>query len=296
MSADARFTRIVSLVADLTRRSEGATLGELASTHDVTEREITADIRTLTLLGENAEADWLLSLGVWQQDERVSISSAGPFRRPVQLSPEEQLAIQVALALNPDASDLARRFAALFTNRDPGKPSQPDGEVPDESLIARAVRESREIRISYTAEGERSASAWLLEPHQLVESHGRTYIVAWACDTNDWRHFRLDRVLSVSLTGRPFARRDDFKPLEGPGDVFQPGEEMDRVTVRFTSAVAPAVAERYPVHELQADGGVVVRFTASSPAWMARTVLEYGADAQVMEPELYRRAVREAVA
>jgi proteasome accessory factor C len=300
MTAAAQFTRIVSLVADLSRRAangeDDVALGDLAEGHGVSVRDITADLRALTLIGDDANADWLLSLCVLQQRDRVSVSSAGPFRRPVQLSPEERLAIQVALALDKDGVALAARFASLWAGRGAGKPSP--GHEPDEQLdlLRKATRELREARISYAGVGERSASDWLLEPHQVAESHGRTYMVAWACDMNAWRHFRLDRVLSVELTGRTFARRPDFAPLERPEDVFRPGEEMDRVTVRFSPTVAPSVIERYPEHERQPDGAVVVRFTTASPEWMARKVLEYGADAEVVEPQRYRVAVRAAVA
>ena len=104
MTADVQFQRIVALVAELTRAErqgdDTITLRQLAERHDVTDRTIADDIRTLTILGDRAqEADWLLSIRIWQQEDRVSITSAGPFRRPVRLSPEEQLAVQLALAI-----------------------------------------------------------------------------------------------------------------------------------------------------------------------------------------------------
>lgn len=120
--------------------------------------------------------------------------------------------------------------------------------------------------------------------------------VAFAPDVGDWRHFRLDRVLAVSFTGRSFDRRADFLPLQTPGDVFRPTGAMDRVTVRFSAAIATRVIERYPVHELLPDGRVQVVFTTASPEWMARKVLEYGADAEVLEPPEYRAAVLRSVA
>jgi len=48
-------------------------------------------------------------------------------------------------------------------------------------------------------------------------------------------------------------------------------------------------------HQLP-DGAVLVRFDASSPEWLTRRVLEFGADAEVVEPSHYRDAVRRAIA
>lgn len=300
MSAEEQFTRIVSLVAALTRRAErdesSATLGDLAREYAATEREITADIRALTLLGDSAGSDWILSLSAWQQGDEVSISSAGPFRRPVQLSPEERLAIQVALALYTSGAALARRFASLWAGDGAGEPSST--EAPDDyrNVVSHAVREAREVIITYTGDGEHSATTWRIAPHQVAEWYGRTYMAAWAFDVNAWRHFRLDRIHSLTLSETHFERHTDFVPLEKPEDLFRPGDGMDRVTVRFSSQVAAQVAERYPEHEVVAGGHVQVQFTTASPSWLARKVLEYGTHAEVLDPERYRQAVLRAIA
>jgi len=41
---------------------------------------------------------------------------------------------------------------------------------------------------------------------------------------------------------------------------------------------------------------VLVQFDASSTEWLTRRVLEFGADAEVVEPPHYRDAVRRAIA
>jgi len=81
-----------------------------------------------------------------------------------------------------------------------------------------------------------------------------------------------------------------------PRDVFSSSERGDTVTVRFRPEVAPWVREFFAEHEAQADGSVLVRFSASSKEWLTRRVLEFGADAEVVEPAQYREAVRRAIA
>ena len=43
------------------------------------------------------------------------------------------------------------------------------------------------------------------------------------------------------------------------------------------------------------DPDEVVRFKVADPAWLAREVLRYGAEAEVVGPESLREAVRSAV-
>lgn len=297
-SAPGRFTRIVSLVAELTRRDregdDAPTIGELAARHGVTARDITADLRALTVLGEHSGADWLLSLSAWQQGDHVSVASQGPFRRPVRLSPEEMLAVQVALALEPDGAALAARFAALWAGEPVVTPTPASpGSVAE--TVRRAARQHVALEIEYAGEGAHEVRTRTVHPYQLAELGIRTYLVAWAPDAGAWRHFRLDRIHSAAITGTPFEPRADFAPVTEPRDIFR-GGATETVTVRFRPEVAPWVIESFPRHEVEADGSVLVPFEASSTEWLTRRVLEFGADAEVVGPARYREAVARAVA
>jgi predicted DNA-binding transcriptional regulator YafY len=300
VSAATQFARIVSLVAELTRAERAgedpASLAELATRHGVSERDIAGDIRTLTSLGNHADSDWLLSLSVALQRDTVSISSGGPFRRPVRLSPEERFALHVALVLQPDGAPLASRLAALWAGRSTTAPASDTDTESTTSLLARAAAEGREVVMDYVRDGEREPRARRIEPHQVAQARGHTYVVGYDVVANAWRHYRLDRVLSVQATGRAFARRADFTPVEEPDDLFRTTEPLDVVTVRFAAVAAHWVTEHYAEHEVAADGSVLVRFHTASPAWLVRTVLEHGGEAEVLDPPEYREAVRAAVA
>ncbi len=301
-AAPERLARIVSLVAELTRRErEGAeppTIEQVARAFHVTPQDVALDIRTLTLLGDHADAEWLLSLSVTQQGDRVAISSAGPFRRPIRLSPEEMLAVQVALAMDPEGLAIARKLAPLMTvsPKEPAVASA--GNTTDRyQLMAGAVAERRVTELVYAGEGERAGRRWLIQPHQLVSWRGRVYVVAWCEEVSGWRHFRLGRIIDALPTEARFERRADFRPVADPGDLFRAaGTDTDPVRVRFSARVARRVQERYRDGEPQPDGSVIVTFTVSSMDWLVRRVLEYGADAEVVGPEAYREAVRRAVA
>lgn len=301
-AAATQLERIVSLVAELSRgasdEENGRSLGELAARYGVSPAQVARDIQTLTTLCDHAEAEWLLSLSAWQQDDRVSLSSLGPFRRPILLSPDERLALQVALALDPDGGALAGTLAAADQveggpDASAGAASRAPHDVPRRFVEAANTR--RSVEVEYAGEGERESRTAVIEPHELVACHGRTYVHAWDRHAGGWRYYRMDRVLDARLTDHRFEERDDFEPVAGRSDLLRaPASAVERVRVRFSRRVARWVRERYPRCEDAGDGRVVVTFLATSVAWLVRRVLEYGPEAEVLEPPVYREAMRRA--
>ncbi len=55
------------------------------------------------------------------------------------------------------------------------------------------------------------------------------------------------------------------------------------------------MSESHPSATRNEDGSVTVAFEAASTEWMVERVLQYGPDAEVLEPGLYRDAVEKAV-
>src|SRR5262249_38973148 len=52
------------------------------------------------------------------------------------------------------------------------------------------------------------ASTRLVEPHRVVNTGRRWYLVAWDADREDWRTFRVDRIEPRIATGSRFIPRD----------------------------------------------------------------------------------------
>lgn len=101
------------------------------------------------------------------------------------------------------------------------------------TAIGAAVRAREVLRFRYVpaaAGGDATAAAddsptRRVEPHHLVASTGRWYLVGWDLDRDDWRVFRADRV-------RP---RTPGGPRFGPRDV--PGGDVETfVAARFRGA------------------------------------------------------------
>ncbi len=77
--------------------------------------------------------------------------------------------------------------------------------------IAAACRDQHRLRLRYP--GREGATTRNLEPHRLVHTPWRWYLVAWDMDREGWRTFRLDRIQGP--LGPPGAR---FTPREPPAE------------------------------------------------------------------------------
>lgn len=77
--------------------------------------------------------------------------------------------------------------------------------------IAAACRDQRRLRLRYP--GRDSVTMRNVEPHHLVHTTRRWYLLAWDTDRDDWRTFRIDRIQGP--LGPPGAR---FTPRQPPAD------------------------------------------------------------------------------
>jgi predicted DNA-binding transcriptional regulator YafY len=86
-------------------------------------------------------------------------------------------------------------------------------KVDSEHLIAigSALRAREVLRFDYASPGA-NEEEWVpprkVEPHHLVTWCGRWYLVGWDLDRNDWRTFRVDRMLPKTPTGPRFTPRE----------------------------------------------------------------------------------------
>lgn len=106
---------------------------------------------------------------------------------------------------------LRHRVAALHGFIVPLKNRGPNVDAERLSLIAGACRDHEGIRFSYQ-DRSGSPSSRAVEPHRLVHTGYRWYLVAWDIAREDWRTFRVDRIEGKLRTSTRFSPR---KPPEG---------------------------------------------------------------------------------
>jgi predicted DNA-binding transcriptional regulator YafY len=126
-------------------------------------------------------------------------------------------------------SRLRHRLSALEFTTIPTAPGEAarDSVSPDVLIaISGAVRAAEVLRFDYArrdaADTVEPPPPRRVEPHHLVTSHGRWYLVAWDLGDDDWRIFRADRITPRTPPG------PRFTPRRIPG-----GDVSEYVSARF---------------------------------------------------------------
>ena len=220
LQTSARLLRLLSLFQ--AQRYWSGT--ELSQRLDVTGRTLRRDVDRLRSLGYPVHSTSGIA-GGYQL-------GAGANLPPLLLDDDE--AVAVALGLRTSASSgvtgleeasvrallkleqvlpprLRHRVAALHGFVVPLESRGPTIDAKLLSLIAGACRDYEGIRFKYN-DRSGSASMRAVEPHRLVHTGYRWYLVAWDSGRKDWRTFRIDRIEGKPKTSIRFKPRT---PPEG---------------------------------------------------------------------------------
>lgn len=247
----ARLLRLLSLLQ--MRREWSGT--DLADRLDVTARTIRRDVDKLRDLGYPVDATRGVAGGY-----RLGAGAELP---PLLLDDEEAIAVAVGLRTASSGAvvgieessvralakleqvlprHLRRRVGALtqYTAALPAPGATVDHELL--SLIASAARDAERLRFGYSSH-DGSSSRRLVEPCRLVHANRRWYLVAWDCEREAWRTFRVDRI-----DGTPSLDRR-FEPREPPAEDI--AAYVERNVVRARGRVEARVLLQLPLEQAQ---------------------------------------------
>jgi len=158
------------------------------------------------------------------------------------------------------------------------------------ATIRDALANHRKVRVRYRSGAAAEASERDIAPYGLVFANGMWYAVAWCDRSADVRVFRMDRVEHAERLAETFDAPHpsvvDSALAKGPFHTDRPA----RMTVRYSSTVARWIAEREG-KSLAADGSLTAERPLADPAWGVRHVLQYGPEAEVLEPAWMREEV-----
>ena len=293
----------------LIRKRPGIRIPELASIFGVREQEIWEDISdVLTMCGVPPYLPhnyFVFSV----QGDRVSIHFAEHLQRPVHLTLQEALAIDLALrsvsggrppAFGDAAPRLRKKLCELLGGSDREALEALDrsvagSQVTDEvqETIVRlkdAMSRNASVQIVYYTASRDAVSTRVIEPYGLIDHRGHWYVIA----RDDLRGleiaFRVDRIRDAQiLEDREYEVPEDFTTEKFRRDEMRERRPDDQaVRVRFCARVATRVREEAEKGTLQSlSGGDVIRtyfIDPDRPRWLFTHLARFGPDAEVLSP------------
>ncbi|MFD8339295.1 helix-turn-helix transcriptional regulator [Streptomyces solisilvae] len=303
INTSARLLRLVALLA--TRPSW--TNSELAARLEITERTVRRDVAKLRDLGYAIESD----PGPWG-GYRLSGGTRVP---PLSLDDEEALAVAVALreaafsgVLGDDQAALSallklqRLLPAHISDRlgelDSAfehTPRSDERHITANMLLelATACRRGERLQLIYRDRAGRGSTREV-DPHRLVRTSHRWYLVALDVARGEWRTFRADRVVAASPTGQP-------AQLADPPDAAQLVARMLTsdyplyATIRLP--VPPDEAKRIVppgrgVHEPDGAGATTVTIGGTDLTGLVRYLLGLATELRILSPPEVQEAFR----
>jgi predicted DNA-binding transcriptional regulator YafY len=287
-------SRLLSLLSLLqTRRDWPGTL--LAERLEISHRTVRRDVDRLREMGYSIRATmgpdggYRLDSGrelpplLFDDDQVIAVTVALQAATTTGAGIDEAALRALTTVRQVMPSRLQHRLDAVKFSTVPRAHDGPATAVAPEVLIAlsAAVRAREVLRFNYSSRHRNTdrpepvpEQLRRVEPHNLVTSHGRWYLVAWDLDHGEWRLFRADRVVPRAPTGPRFSRR------EVPG-----GSAEDYVSARFKGSdrvnswpCTGTVILQLPASEVlpfagdgtvEAVGATRCRYTVGSWSWLA---------------------------
>jgi len=257
-----RASRLVNVLLLLQTRSR-MTAGELADELEVSVRTIYRDVEALAEAGVPIFAERGPHGGVRLVDgyrtrltgltaeeaEAVFLSGMpGPAAELGLGTVVTAARLKVMAALPPELRMRAGRVAERFHLDAPGW-FQSSDDTPHLELLANAVWETRQVRMTYRRNERVDPVERTVEPLGLVLKGGTWYVVAQSGDSI--RTYRVSRILEATLSGDRFERPDGFdlaahweQSRLAYEQAVEPVEVVVRVAVADLSRLAGAAGDR----------------------------------------------------
>jgi predicted DNA-binding transcriptional regulator YafY len=305
LSTSARLLSLLSLL-QVRRDWSGP---ELAERLEVGVRTVRRDIDRLRSLGYPVEATpgasggYRLGAGaslpplLLDEEEAVAVAVGLRTAARVGVAGIEETSVRALAKLEQVLPPrLRRRVNALGSFTVPYPSSGPTVDPDALAVIAGACRDNERLRFRYSShDGE--SSRRIVEPHRLVHTGHRWYLVAWDADREDWRTFRVDRIESRLSTDRRFVPRDppaeDIAAYVSRGVSSARDRYQARVILRAPLAdVAGRVPQWVGTLEPIDERSCLLRTGSDWLGGLAVYVADIGVDFEVLDPPEFVEQVR----
>jgi len=168
--------------------------------------------------------------------------------------------------------------------------------------MLKGLRTKRVIRIAYAKPDGKDAEERYVEPLHLACIDGEWYLIAYCRKRKDIRHFAVSRTESVKQTKKAFKPREfDAKEYfkNRFGRYIGIPSQRHHVLIHFSKDAAKWILERtwQPNQKIKKhkDGSLSLSFPAPALYEVKRWILQWGQEAEALEPKELRQSIAEDV-
>lgn len=271
------------------------TAGELAEHFEVSRRTILRDIDTLTIAGIPIYTSQGRGGGISILDNYVLDKTA--------ISGDEQNQIIMALqsldsVQNVDSGKLLSKLTSLFNKADTnwievdfshwGKSSSDKERF---EILKRAILKKQAVTFAYSSSyGETSDRK--IYPLKLVFKSRAWYLQAYCLLKNDYRIFKISRMLSVEATSDRFS--EEFAPPPIEPENFT-SSDLVHLELCFAPHAAYRVYDEFDAGDVvkNEDGSFTVKVSFPNDYWLYGFLLSFGTAVKVVKPAIVRDVLLE---
>ncbi|GAB3146160.1 WYL domain-containing protein [Micromonospora sonneratiae] len=303
-SAD-RLARLLNLVPYLLARP-GIEIAEAAADLGVSDRQLREDLELLWVCGLPGYGPGDL-IDMAFDGDRVTITYDAGIDRPLRLTPDEALALVVALRMLAETPGMANRDAI---DRALAKIEHAAGDLADAPVAVEmsggsdqvealrgAVQRQRALRITYYTAARDETTERVIDPVRMLMVDGKAYVEAWCRQAEAMRLFRVDRIDALLELEEPAVTPPQARLHDLSAGLFQPAPDLTLVTLRVGRA-GRWITEYYSCERVERTEGEewLVSLRVSDLDWARRFVLGLGPDATVVSPAELAVQVRDQAA
>lgn len=284
-------SRLFKIVYHLLEKGQ-ATAPELADKFEVSVRTIYRDIDALsgagipvyTEAGRNGGirimGDFILDKAVLSREEKQEILSALQ---------------SIHIAQNSSGSGTLQKLSAIFQlgsenwlEVDFSGWGNREADNEKFERLKSAVIRCKKVKICYAGtDGEMSER--IVEPCRLSYRSKAWYLKAFCTKRQDWRIFKLNRILDLEVLDDTFPRRVFPESDDGSGGARR------QIRLRFPGEMAYRVYDEFDESQVerQENGDLIASAEMPEDAWLTGFLLSFGTQVEVLSPLCLKDALAE---
>ena len=269
-----------------------ATAPELAKRFEVSVRTIYRDIDALSGAGIPVYTEAGRNGGIHLLNDFVLDKTV--------LSEAEKQEILAALqsihiTRNMDGSRTLQKLSALFQLHsenwlevDFSRWGNPGYDNETFELLKSAVIRRRNVKLRYAGSYEEIRER-TVQPYKLVYKAKAWYLQAFCTEKQDWRVFKLNRILELEVL------EEGFSQLNPPGPIETFEGEYPKVTLRFPKEMSYRVYDEFDKTQIQRqeNGDLIVSANMPEDPWLIGFLLSFGTRVDILSPAHLKEAVAE---